>query len=133
MAVTVVLLLRVTVQFPVPGQATPEPLHPVNVEPASATAESVMLVPPLNEATHVAPQLIPDGVKEVTVPVPVPALMIVNVGLGGITLNVADTVTSAVSVNVQVVVATPLQAPPHAPNVLPESGLAVKVTDVPQA
>jgi hypothetical protein len=65
-AVTVVLELRVSVHVPVPLQ--PPPDQPVNVEPASAAAVSVMLVPGGNDAEHVDPQSMPAG-EDVTVPV----------------------------------------------------------------
>ena len=69
------LAVMVTMQEPVPVQA---PLHPAKVEPPAAAAVSVTLVPLLYDAAHVLPQLIPAG-EEVTVPVPVPALVTVSV------------------------------------------------------
>src|ERR1051325_7117846 len=64
-----------TVQVPVPVQA---PLQPANVEPLAAAAVRVTEVPLAKLALHVLPQLIPAG-DEVTVPVPVPALVTVRV------------------------------------------------------
>lgn len=68
-AVTLLAEFIVTTQVPVPLQ--PEPLQPVNVDPAEAAAVSVTTVPELNDAPQVAPQLIPAG-EDVTVPAPVP-------------------------------------------------------------
>jgi hypothetical protein len=48
-------------------------LKPVKVEPGSAAAVSVTVLPLLKEPVHVAPQEIPAGL-EVTLPVPVPCL-----------------------------------------------------------
>jgi hypothetical protein len=68
LAVTLVVALTATAQFPVPAQA---PLQPVKVEPAAGAAERVTFVPPATFALQMLPQLIPLGV-EVTVPLPVP-------------------------------------------------------------
>ena len=51
----------------------PPPDQPANADPDAADALKLTLVPELNPALHVAPQLIPVGV-EVTVPAPVPPL-----------------------------------------------------------
>src|SRR5437899_2858783 len=77
----------VTVQVPVPVQA---PLQPVNVEPASAVAVSVTVVPCENEAEQVAPQSIPVG-ELVTVPEPVPDFVTVRVCVGTPTSPSAST------------------------------------------
>ena len=69
-AVTAVGAISVTLQVPVPLQ--PPPVQPVKVEPTVGVAVSVIVVPWLNVAEHVAPQLMPAG-DEVTVPAPVPA------------------------------------------------------------
>jgi hypothetical protein len=57
------------------------PLHapdqPTKVDPDAGDATSVTLVPELNVAEHVVPQLIPLGVL-LTVPVPVPAAVTLN-------------------------------------------------------
>jgi hypothetical protein len=75
LAVTVVVALRVTEQLPEPEQ--PPPFHPVNVEPGAGLAERVT-DPPLGKLLEqVGPQLIPAGAL-VTVPVPVPALLMVR-------------------------------------------------------
>ena len=71
------LLLRLTLQGPVPEH--PPPDQPVNVDPASAEAVRVTLVPDVKYALHVWPQLIPGGVL-VTVPLPVPDLETVRDG-----------------------------------------------------
>jgi hypothetical protein len=49
----------------------PPPDQPANVEPLFAIAVSVTDAPLLNDALHVVPQLIPEGLL-VTVPKPVP-------------------------------------------------------------
>lgn len=63
-----------TVQVLVPVHA---PLQPLNVEPLAAAADNVTDVPLAMLALQVAPQLIPP-VFDVTVPVPVPALVTDN-------------------------------------------------------
>jgi hypothetical protein len=74
-AVTVVDAASDTVHAPVPLH--PPPLQPLNVEPASAAAARVIVVPALKGAVQVAPHVMPAGV-EVTVPLPVPALLTVS-------------------------------------------------------
>jgi hypothetical protein len=64
-----------TVQVPVPLQ--PPPLQPVKVEPAVGAAVRVVLVPLAKFALQVLPQLIPLAL-EVTVPLPLPLLVIVR-------------------------------------------------------
>lgn len=63
----------------VPVQA---PEYDTNVEPEAGVEVSVTVVPELNRAEHVAPQLTPAG-EVVTVPVPVPALMMVRETVDG--------------------------------------------------
>ena len=65
------LLFKVIVQGPVPEH--PPPDQPVKVDPASAEAVSVTLVPIVKSAWHVWPQLIPAGLLD-KVPLPVPDL-----------------------------------------------------------
>ena len=79
MAVTVVSAVSETTQEPVPLQ--PPPDQPPNVEPAAGAAVSVTLEPVLNDAEHVAPQLIPAG-DELTVPAPAPPFDTVSVEVG---------------------------------------------------
>jgi hypothetical protein len=75
-AVTLVALLTVTLQVPLePEQA---PLQALNVELPPGVSVSVTDVPELNDAEHVPGQLMPAGLL-VTVPVPVPASVTVNV------------------------------------------------------
>lgn len=73
-AVTEALLVRVTLQVPVPVQA---PDQPANVEVVFEAAVSVTMVPLVKLALHVVPQLIPAGLL-VIVPPPVPALWTVS-------------------------------------------------------
>ena len=68
-------LIKIVQVVAVPVQA-PDQL--VNVEPADGTAVKVTDVPLLKFAEHVLPQLIPAGLL-VTVPVPVPASVVVRV------------------------------------------------------
>jgi hypothetical protein len=135
-ALTVRAALMVTVQVPVPEQ--PPPLQPVNVAVEEGMAVKVTSVPLLNDAEHVAPQLIPAG-ELVTVPGPKPERSAVstNVEVGGGVVEVellraksALTVRAALMLTVQVPV--PEQPPPLQPvNVAVEEGMAVKVTSVP--
>jgi hypothetical protein len=76
----------------VPEQA---PLQPVKVEPDAAVAVNVTVVPALNVAEQVVPQLIPAG-ELVTEPEPEPVLVTVSVCV--ISGNVAVTVWSALIV-----------------------------------
>src|SRR4051812_8883651 len=73
-AVTVVAASTVTVHASLPPHA---PVQPANVEPLSAVAVSVTIVPDGNCSLHVAPQSMPAGV-DVTVPVPLPPSTTVN-------------------------------------------------------
>src|SRR5438093_7070742 len=76
MVVTLGACVMLTMQDAVPLH--PSPLQLSNVESLAATAVSVTLVPELNGALHVLPQLIPTGIL-VTVPLPVPAFTTVRV------------------------------------------------------
>jgi hypothetical protein len=121
-AVTEALLVKFTVQGPVPLQA---PLQPVKIEPAEGVAVNVMEVPLLNAALQAVPQLIPAG-SLVTVPLPVPERLSVNTGE---LANVAETFIFEFTVKVQVF--EPLHAPPQFTNVAPGLAVAVNVTEVP--
>ena len=74
-AVTEVFADMVTGQLPVPVHA---PLQPPKVDVPDGVAVSVTEAPELKFATHVPPQLMPDG-ELVTVPVPGPAFETVSV------------------------------------------------------
>jgi hypothetical protein len=73
-AVTDVLAFRVTVQVPFPEHAPDQPLKVVR---AAGAAVSTTVVPVVNDAPHVVPQLIPAGLL-VTLPVPVPVSVTVS-------------------------------------------------------
>jgi hypothetical protein len=70
-AVTVLAAFMATVHEPVPVQA---PLHPAKADPAVGVAVSVTELFAAKFAEHVPPQSMPVG-EEVTVPLPVPALV----------------------------------------------------------
>src|SRR5438093_1194333 len=126
-AVTVVAAPSVTEHVPVPVQ--PPPLQPVKVEPAAGVAVSVTAVPLANVAEQVVPQAMPAGAL-VTVPVPAPLGLTVNVKV--CSAKLAATVVAAPSVTEQVPV--PAQPPPLQPvKVEPAAGAAVSVTAVPLA
>jgi hypothetical protein len=76
LAVTDFAASIVTVHVPVPVH--PEPLQPVNVEPAVGEAVNVTEVFWSKLKEQVAPQLIPAGLL-VIVPVPVPVFVTVRV------------------------------------------------------
>jgi hypothetical protein len=100
-------------QVPVPVHA---PLQPANVESLAAAPASVTDVPLVKLALQVVPQLIPAG-DEVTVPVPLPALVTLSAKLPPEVLNVAVTLRAAVIDNVQAPV--PVHAPLHPAKVEP--------------
>jgi len=120
-AVTEVLLFKVTLQVPVPLHAPP---HPAKMALAAGVAVSVTFVPDLKAALQVEGQLIPAGAL-VTVPTPVPPRVTCSVGEER-TLNVATAELFEFMVTAQVPV--PLQAPSHPANVAPAAGTAVRVT-----
>src|SRR4051812_30565201 len=74
------LAVTFTVQLPVPEH--PAPLHPANVDPNAAVAQSFTVVEELYRVLHVLPQLIPAG-ADVTVPAPVPAFTTERTRLAG--------------------------------------------------
>jgi len=125
-AVTLRAAVSDVVQVPVPVQA---PLQPANVEPLAAAAVSVTDVPLAKFALHVVPQLMPVG-EDVTVPVPVPALVTLNANVEAL-LKVAVTARAAVIEVVQAPV--PVHAPLQPVNVEPLAATAVSVTEVPLA
>lgn len=85
-----------------------DPVQPVKLDPLDARAVSVTVVPELNCAEQVLPQLIPDGL-EVTVPVPLPDLDTLSVKpLPPPTPKVAAIVVPAVPIDVML---APVDAP----------------------
>ena len=107
-----------------------EPPQPANFAPEAGVAVSVTLDPWVTCALHAAdplPQLI---VPPVTFPGPETETVSGTCAVPPV--KVADTLTDAVMVKVQVVaVPEPAQAPPHPANVAPPAGVAVRVTTVP--
>jgi hypothetical protein len=121
-AVTFALLVKLSVQVPVPLHA---PLQPAKLELAAGIAVKVIEVPGLNATLQVVPQLIPAGLL-VTVPLPVPEMFRSRTG---VVENVAETVMFEFRVRVQDL--APLHAPPQFTNADPGFAVAVKVTAVP--
>jgi hypothetical protein len=115
-------LLIVTLQVPVPEQASDQP---EKTEPVAGDAVSVTLVPKTKLREQVELQLIPPGV-ELTVPEPVPDLLTVNVT--GSSENAAVTDLAWVMLTVQVPV--PEQSDHPVKNEF-GAGVAVRVTLVP--
>jgi hypothetical protein len=70
------------------------PVYPIRPEERSAAAE-IFTLPPANAALQVPPQLMPAGLL-VTVPVPVPAFVIVSVDVG----SVGSAITTVIGVEV---------------------------------
>jgi hypothetical protein len=68
-AVTVVSVLTVRVQDPVPAQA---PFQPRKEEPLAGSAVRVNTVPGVTDCEQTAPQLMPAGVPVTVLPVTVP-------------------------------------------------------------
>lgn len=99
--------VTLTLHVPVPAQD--DPLQPKNEYPLAGVAVKVTLVPELNDAEQVVPQLIPAG-ELVTVPVAAPEVVIVTEYCGGgAAAKVA--VTDWLEFNVTLHVPVPLQAP----------------------
>ncbi len=104
-------------------------LQPPNVDPMLGAAVRVTDVPAAKAAEQVLPQLMPAGAL-VTVPVPVPALLTVNVLVPSGALKFAVTVWLPFIVTVQGPV--PLQPPPLQPvKIAPPAVVAVNVTKLP--
>ena len=122
LAVTLLLVSKVTTQEPVPEQ--PAPLHPLNTELAPGVAVSVTTVFLSNCALQEAPQLIPEGVL---VTVPEPLLVTVRVSCP---VKVAVTLLLALMVTKHDPV--PEQAPDQPVKDQPELGEAVTVTWEPE-
>ena len=97
------------------------------MDPASGVAVNVTVVPPGNCALQIESHEMPAGF-EVTEPVPVPALLMVTVNVGGgnmskvaVTVALLDTTQGPV----------PEQAPDHAANMDPGPAETERVTVVP--
>ena len=128
-AVTASVALMVTEQPPVPLH--PAPLQPAKVEPSEGDAVSATTCPLAKLAEHVGWQEIPAGLL-LTVPVPLPASVTVNVKFVVPLLNVAVTICAAVMVTEHP--AVPLHPAPLQPaKVAPWAGVAVSATTCPLA
>ena len=102
-AVTDFAVSTVTTHEPVPEHPAPDQL--AKVDPLAEIASNVTTVPGAKAKAHVPPQLIPLGVL-MTVPVPVPAFVTVNVWLRGtVTVNEAKAATLLGSVKLMVTTA----------------------------
>jgi len=128
-------LFRAKAQVLVPVQAmSPEPpLQPTKVDPFAGAAVNTIEVPILNDALQVEPQLIPAG-DEVTVPLPLPALVTVTVGTPG-SENTAFTVEACANVTVQLPMPLQVALPVglvHPVKTEPCPGTAFKTTTVPE-
>jgi hypothetical protein len=110
----------------VPVQA---PLQPAKVLPLIGAAVKVTLVPEFRLAEQVVPQDKPPALP-VTVPAPVPSLVMDRVYETGMVLKVAVT-DWACDIATEQVLPVPLQAPPQPAKVLPVVAAAVRVTLVP--
>jgi hypothetical protein len=131
-AVADVSVLSVNVHAPVPAPLH-APAQPANVEPPPAgVAVSVTSVPSAKEALHVPEeQEIPEG-EEVTVPLPLPAIVTESEWCTtGTASKVAVTDMSTPMVTVQPPV--PLHATPQPASTDPPLGAAVRFTTVPWA
>jgi hypothetical protein len=128
-ALMLVVALIVTVQFTV--AAHPPPDQPANVEPLAGVGINVTAVPALNVAVHVEPQLMPAGL-DATVPVPVPPSVTFSAKLNGAALNVAVTVLAALITTTHEGAELP-HDPPQPAKVDPADGVAVSVTEAPDA
>lgn len=103
------------------------PIHPVNVEPASAVAVRVTGVFRLNTPVQVPPQEIPAG-EDDTVPEPVPDLTTVNAGWVALKLAVQSVFAPMASAAFAEV---PVQAPDQPRKVEPAGTAATSLTTVP--
>jgi hypothetical protein len=117
-ACTVSSLPIVNAHEPEPVQAPP---HPVKEKPLSAVAASWSAVPTANAAEHVPGQAIAAGV-DVTRPEPETFTESVARSGGGMSANVAFTVTSALATKSQL--PDPVQGPDHREKRAPASGAA---------
>ena len=128
-AVTVVFVVGVKVQLPVPVHG---PLQPANTEPGEALAASVTAVPLVKDTLHgPGPQLIPTGaLAATTAPLPALALATVTVTGGVAAVNVAVIVVLARTLPTTHV-SVPAQPPPDQPeNSEPAAGVAESVVVV---
>lgn len=122
-AVTDRATVIVTLQAPAPAQA---PLHPAKVDPLAAAALKVTLAPLSKAALQVLPQSIPTG-DDVTVPLPVPALLTSSARVvAELSSKVAVTALAPSMVTVQAPV--PEHGPLHPTKVDPFAAAAFKVT-----
>jgi len=112
-----------------PLHAPPHPAKVLKVVGAPGVSVSVTWVPELKLVLQMPGHLIPGGLV-VTVPMPVPDKVTVNLNLGSaVFLKVAE--TEALAFNVTAHEPVPLHAPPHPVKLELVAGLAVKVTWLP--
>lgn len=120
--------VRSTEHVPVPEQA--DPFHPAKTEPDAAVAVSVIAVPGLKGAEHVAPQLIPAGAL-VIVPDPVPFALTLKTNCGGAAgPKLATTLWSELRETLHP--PEPAHAPPQPVKMNPCAGATVTATLVPE-
>src|SRR5439155_5819952 len=109
LAVTVRAAFMVTVQV-VPATVS-QALQPLNMEARSGVAVKVTTVPLAYEAEQVAPQSIPGGL-EVTVPLPVPALLTVRLlGARAVLLISTETLSELKLPTARSCLTSPLKSP----------------------
>ena len=125
-AVTEVFAFRATVHVPVPEHA---PDQPENTKPEFGAAVRVTVVPAVNGAEQVWPQLMPAGVL-LTTPIPEPVSETVSCTGAGNAAKAAATEVAPFTATVQTA-AVPEHAPDQPANEFPLTGVAVSVTDVP--
>jgi hypothetical protein len=119
--------VRAVVSVTAPSLQSASPLHPPNVDPAAGVAVNVTAVPDAYGCVQSVPQLIPAGLL-VTVPLPVPPLVTVNMTVGCTSVKFAVTLLGAVIVTEHAPV--PAHDPLQLANAYPAAGAGVNCTTV---